>query len=114
MSNQNQKQGKAFEIFYSKDVRKKKKVYSEGILVCEEKKTKIFTTEGECILTINSRSTPQLEEQYTINNAYIGKMSYDIVQVERELPYDNFLNGRVFIQSKIEQLNLVKKPQKKK
>jgi hypothetical protein len=62
----------AFQVFYSKDVRKKKKVYSEGLLICEEKKTRLFTTEGECVLTLNSRSTPESDEEYTIHNSHVG------------------------------------------
>lgn len=53
---------KVFHIFYSKDVRKKKKVYSEGILLCEDRKTKIFTSEGECVVSLNSRSCPVADE----------------------------------------------------
>lgn len=41
-----QKPSQVYQVFYSKDVRKKKKVFSEGILLCEDKKTKLYTEEG--------------------------------------------------------------------
>ena len=53
---------KAYKVFYSKDVRKKKKVYSEGILLCEEKKTKIYSLEGDIIVAVNGRNNPQADE----------------------------------------------------
>lgn len=65
---------RVFKVFYSKDIRKKKKVYSEGILVCLEKKTKLFTSEGASLITLNTRSLPEAEEEYTINNTYIGRL----------------------------------------
>ena len=54
-----QKPSQVYQVFYSKDVRKKKKVFSEGILLCEDKKTKLYTEEGLCNMTLNSRSTPE-------------------------------------------------------
>jgi hypothetical protein len=33
-------------VFYSKDIKKKKKIYSEGFLLCTGKKAKLFNDEG--------------------------------------------------------------------
>ena len=66
-------QGRVYQVFYTKDIRKKKKVYSDGILTCEDRKTRLFTAEGECVTTLKSTSHLELDEEYTLNNAYIGK-----------------------------------------
>ena len=38
----------------------------------------------------------------------------ELVLIEKELSYEKYLNGRVFIETKAALVNLVKKPQKKK
>jgi hypothetical protein len=68
-------ESRVYQIYYSKDIRKKKKIYSDGIMLCEEKKTKIFTTEGELVLSVNNKSKPEPDEEYVINNAYVGKQN---------------------------------------
>lgn len=65
-------EGAVYKVFYSKDIRKKKKVFSEGVLVCEEKKTKLFTADGELLISVKGKSTPEPDEEYTINNTYVG------------------------------------------
>lgn len=82
-----QNQSRVYQIFYSKDIRKKKKTYSDGFLLCSAKKTKLFNQEGECLLVVNNKHQPEIDEEYTLNNLYIGMNFDDLVLIDKEIPY---------------------------
>jgi hypothetical protein len=70
---------KYYQVFYSKDIRKKKKVYLEGVLACEDRKTKLFNSEGEIVLNLNQKNSPEIDEEYVLNHTYIGNIIYYVL-----------------------------------
>jgi hypothetical protein len=48
-------------VFYSKDVNKKKKIYSEGVLTWENNKTKLYNTDGEVLVQVNEKNAPEID-----------------------------------------------------
>lgn len=59
-------------MFYSKDIRKKKKVYSDGFLLCSSRKTRLFNSDGESLTVFSNKHQPEINEEYTLNNTYVG------------------------------------------
>jgi hypothetical protein len=45
-------------------------------MLCEEKKTKIYTAEGEFLVSVNNKEQPELDEEYYINNTYVGTIQF--------------------------------------
>jgi hypothetical protein len=43
-------------------------------MLFEEKKTKIYTTEGELLVSVNNKNQPEPDEEYCINNTYVGSI----------------------------------------
>jgi hypothetical protein len=51
---------KYFRVFYSKDVNKKKKTFSEGVLSWENKKTKLFNSDGQLLVQVTEKNQPEI------------------------------------------------------
>lgn len=81
---------KYYRVFYSKDVNKKKRVFSEGILACENKKTRLFNSDGEVLVQVLEKNTPQIDEEYVIGYKYS-------VVIDSEVDREDFTSGKVFI-----------------
>lgn len=48
-------------------------------------------------MSVNNRQKPEPDEEYTINNTYLGKaFSYSVV-IDKILPYEDYVSGKVFI-----------------
>jgi hypothetical protein len=91
---------KYFKVYYSKDVRKKKKIFSEGVLACEGRKTKLYNQDGEIILTVNQKNNPEVDEEYTLNNAFC-------VLIDSVVSKEKFVSGKVFIPEEIKPIKPV-------
>lgn len=83
-----------FLVFFTKDVNKKKKVFTEGVLASLPQKVKLFTMEGEVVNAANQKSILHLEidEEYLLGHNYL-------VVVDKILPHEKFTSGEVFIRS---------------
>ena len=98
---------KYYKVFYSKDVNKKKRIFSEGILACENKKTRLFNTDGEVLVQVLEKNTPEIDEEYVIGYKFA-------VLIDSEIDKQDFVSGKIFI-SIVNQTtgsNILKKPAK--
>lgn len=61
-----------YHIFYSKDIKKKKKVFKEGVLLVSAHNGKLFDEDGLLVTSFKNKEKVEIDEEYVVNNSYLS------------------------------------------
>jgi hypothetical protein len=85
---------KHYKVFWSRDVRKKKRSYNDGVVVMTDNKVRLYGSESQTIVDTSIKNVyyhnPDNEDEFLINNSII-------VLVEATISKEEFTTGRVFM-----------------
>lgn len=88
---------KCYRVFWSRDVRKKKRSYNDGVAVLTEAKARLYGCESELIVETSIKNVyyhnPDNEDEFLINNSII-------VLIDAVISKEEFTTGRVFMPRK--------------
>jgi len=85
---------RCYKVFWSRDVRKKKRTYNDGVVLMTDNKVRLYGSESELVVDASIKSVyyhnPDNEDEFLINNSIV-------VLIDAKISKEEFTTGRVFL-----------------
>ncbi|CAK59685.1 unnamed protein product (macronuclear) [Paramecium tetraurelia] len=98
-----QRPSTAYQVVYSRDIRKKKKQMFDGVLVIENQRMKLFDMESKQLFA----GSDQIYDN--ISQYYMGQF---YVELMNQIPIDEFKSGKIFMAQPEPEQKVIVKPKK--